>query len=56
MDSVTSTDIGILEHIQPSHAVEIARPSPRESWPEWVESCEKNKWTVAELRKTLSSV
>jgi len=32
-----------FEHIAPSHADEIARHAPRESWPEWVESCEKNK-------------
>lgn len=42
-----------LEHTQPTHAREIARHSPRESWPEWVESCENNKWTVAQLRSVL---
>lgn len=50
---VCGTDIGTFEHLQPSHAVEIARQSPKESWPEWVESCEKNKWTVAQLRSVL---
>lgn len=41
------------EHTQPTHAREIARHSPKESWPEWIESCEKNKWTVAQLRSVL---
>lgn len=40
-------------HLQPSHAREIARHAPRESWPEWVQSCEENKWTVAQLRSVL---
>jgi len=37
-------------HVASSHADEIARHAPKECWPEWVESCEKNKWTVAQLR------
>lgn len=40
-------------HLQPSHAREIARHAPKESWPEWVGSCETNKWTVAQLRSVL---
>lgn len=50
MSAVNCTN---MEHIQPTHAVEIARHSPRESWQEWVESCEKNQWTVAQLRSVL---
>ena len=49
LDAVDLSQLS-LEHTQPSHAREIARHSPKESWPEWVESCEKNKWTVAQLR------
>jgi N6-adenosine-specific RNA methylase IME4 len=40
-------------NLSPSHAREIARHSPRESWPEWVDSCEKSRWTVAQLRSVL---
>lgn len=41
------------EHMQPSHAREIARHAPRETWPSWVERCERQQLTVAQLRVAL---
>ena len=34
----------------PTHAPEIARHALKENWREWVERCEAEQWTVAELR------
>jgi N6-adenosine-specific RNA methylase IME4 len=40
-------------HIQPTHAREIARNSPRENWGAWVERCEAEQLTVPALRGEL---
>lgn len=53
IEVLDSCDITTVEHVQPSHATVIARLSPKESWPEWVASCEREKWTVAQLRSVL---
>jgi len=45
--------ISDTKHIQPSHATEIARHVPKETWGDWVGRCEKNRWTVSELRVNL---
>ena len=37
----------------PTHATEIARHAPRETWPAWVERCERQQLTVAQLRVAL---
>lgn len=50
MDTV---GISQLEHVQPSHALLINRHTSRESWAEWINSCETNRWTVAQLRSVL---
>jgi N6-adenosine-specific RNA methylase IME4 len=42
-----------LRRFQPTHAMEVARRSPREDWPTWVERCEREGWTVVELRQEL---
>lgn len=51
----STVDICQLQHMQPSHGREIVRHAPKEAWEEWAQSCEKNKWTVAELRSVLLS-
>lgn len=53
MDSVEG-DLKIA-HSQPTHCRIIASLAPKESWPEWVQSCEENKWTVAQLRSVLTA-
>ena len=40
-------------HVLPSHATEIARHAPRESWPRWVARCEAEQLTVPALRGAL---
>jgi hypothetical protein len=42
-----------METMQPSHAREIARHAPRETWRAWVERCESQHLTVAQLRIAL---
>ena len=42
------------KHVQQSHAEEIGRRvKDRDQWAEWVKRCEKNKWTVVQLREQL---
>lgn len=55
IEVLETVQISELEHVQPSHATEIAQKAPRDSWPEWVEDCEREKWTVQELRGRLKA-
>jgi hypothetical protein len=50
METLNGTDICTLT---PSHATEIARLAPRETWSAWVERCERQQLTVAQLRVAL---
>jgi hypothetical protein len=52
LESLNGFDIETV-HTQPSHATEIARHAPRETWPAWVERCERQQLTVAQLRVAL---
>jgi N6-adenosine-specific RNA methylase IME4 len=64
VDAVGKHRISDVCHVQPSHAVEIARHFRRregkewsdevkEQVTEWVERCEAEEWTVQELRQAL---
>ena len=48
-------NITVFFHMQPTHAVEIARGASRDKWLQWVQSCEDGKWTVKELRARLKA-
>jgi hypothetical protein len=51
--AVMESGCDIATHVQPSHALEIARHAPRETWSAWVERCERQQLTVAQLRVAL---
>ena len=49
--------ISELEHVSPSHGQEIVRRvKDREQWLAWAQKCEKEEWTVVELRAQLRGI
>lgn len=50
MESVDGLDIETnLAALTPSHACELARHAPKETWPEWVQRCENERLTVSQV-------
>jgi 16S rRNA G966 N2-methylase RsmD len=53
VQQVGEADIQQLQHVQPSHLTVIGRGVTRSRWTEWVKRCEREKWTVPQLRKEI---
>src|SRR6267142_1446570 len=54
IEVMEAVPISALRHVFPSHATEIGRQvKDREQWGHWIKRCEKEKWTVVQLRAHL---
>jgi hypothetical protein len=53
IELMNAVQISELEHVHPSHAEVIARHAQPEEWAKLVKRCEREQWTVAELRMEL---